>query len=58
MFCKLGYDGSESSENAFEKAIELAQNFQSKIPEYIQTIDEVEESKTQAKKFYKKQRKK
>ncbi|MFZ8846796.1 MAG: universal stress protein [Candidatus Hydrothermia bacterium] len=60
MFRKIlvGYDGSESSENAFEKAIELAQKFQSKIPEYIQTIDEVEEAKTQAKKFYKKQRKK
>ena len=58
MFCKLGYDGSESSENAFEEAIELAQKFQSKIPEYIQTIDEVEEAETQAKKFYKKQRKK
>ena len=62
MFCKLGYDGSESSENAFEKAIELAQKFQSKIyvltvgriPQYIQTIDEVEEAKTQAKKFYSK----
>jgi len=64
MFRKIlvGYDGSESSENAFEKAIELAQKFQSKIyvltvgriPEYIQTIDEVEEAKTQAKKFYSK----
>jgi len=64
MFRKIlvGYDGSESSESAFEKAIELAQKFQSKIyvltvgriPEYIQTIDEVEEAKTQAKKFYSK----
>jgi len=56
MFRKIlvGYDGSESSENALEKAIELAQNFQSRIPEYIQTIDEVEEAKTQAKKFYSK----
>ena len=64
MFKKIlvGYDGSESSELAFKKALELAEIFKSKvyiltvsrIPEYVQTIDEIEESKRQAKKFYSK----
>jgi len=64
MFNKilLAYDGSEASKIALDKAAELAKTNEAilhilavgRIPEYAQTISEVEEAKEQASSFYSK----
>ena len=64
MFDKilLAYDGSDGSKLALEKAAEIAQltraNFHilsvGRIPEYAETVSEVEEAKEQAGTFYSK----
>ena len=64
MFKKilLAYDGSEGSKLAFEKAAELAKLGEAeihilavgRIPEYAETVSEVEEAKEQASNFYSK----
>ena len=58
----LAYDGSEGSKLAFEKAAELAKLGEAevhllavgRIPEYAETVSEVEEAKEQASSFYSK----
>jgi nucleotide-binding universal stress UspA family protein len=62
MFKKilLAYDGSDGSKLALDKAAELAKAVQAefhilavgRIPEYTETISEVEEAKEQAHTFY------
>jgi nucleotide-binding universal stress UspA family protein len=64
MFKKilLAYDGSDASKLAFEKAAELAKISGGdlhilavgRIPEYAQTVSEVEEAREQASAFYSK----
>jgi nucleotide-binding universal stress UspA family protein len=64
MFGKilLAYDGSDASKLAFEKAAEVAKLSRGelhvlavgRIPEYAQTVSEVEEAKEQASSFYSK----
>jgi nucleotide-binding universal stress UspA family protein len=58
----LAYDGSDASKLAFEKAAEVAKLSRGelhvlavgRIPEYAQTVSEVEEAKEQASSFYSK----
>ena len=58
----LAYDGSEGSKLAFEKAAEIAKLGPAeihilavgRIPEYAETVSEVEEAKEQASSFYSK----
>jgi nucleotide-binding universal stress UspA family protein len=62
MFKKIliGYDGYEGSLLALEKGLHLAEELKAEvivlsvasIPEYAETISEVEEAKEQAKKYY------
>lgn len=62
MFKKilLAYDGSEGSKLAFEKTAEIAKLTSAefhilavgRIPEYAETVSEVEEAKEQANNFY------
>ncbi|MDI9646095.1 MAG: universal stress protein [Archaeoglobales archaeon] len=62
MFKKIlvGYDGSEGASIALKKAIEISKFFGAelfilavgRIPEYAQTISEVEETKEIASKYY------
>jgi nucleotide-binding universal stress UspA family protein len=62
MFKKIliGYDGYEGSLLALEKGLYLAEELKAEvivlsvasIPEYAETISEVEEAKEQAKKYY------
>jgi nucleotide-binding universal stress UspA family protein len=64
MFKKilLAYDGSDGSKLALDKAAELAKAAQAefhllavgRIPEYAETVSEVEEAKEQANSFYSK----
>jgi nucleotide-binding universal stress UspA family protein len=64
MFNKilLAYDGSDGAKLAFEKAAEIAQLTSAdfhilavgRIPEYAETVSEVEEAKEQASNFYSK----
>jgi nucleotide-binding universal stress UspA family protein len=64
MFDKilLAYDGSDGSKLALEKAAELAKAAKTevhilavgRIPEYAETVSEVEEAKEQASSFYSK----
>ena len=58
----LAYDGSDGAKLAFEKAAEIAQLTSAdfhilavgRIPEYAETVSEVEEAKEQASNFYSK----
>jgi len=62
MFKKIliGYDGYEGSLLALEKGLHLAEELKAEvivlsvasIPEYAETVSEVEEAKDQAKKYY------
>jgi len=62
MFKKIliGYDGYEGSLLALEKGLHLAEELKAEvivlsvasIPEYAETVSEVEEAKEQAKKYY------
>jgi len=62
MFKKIliGYDGYEGSLLALEKGLHLAEELKAEvivlsvasIPEYAETLSEVEEAKEQAKKYY------
>jgi nucleotide-binding universal stress UspA family protein len=62
MFKKIliGYDGHEGSRLALERGLHLAEELKAEvivlavasIPEYAETISEVEEAKEQAKKYY------
>jgi nucleotide-binding universal stress UspA family protein len=62
MFKKIliGYDGYEGSLLALEKGLHLAEELKAEvivlsvasIPEYAETISEIEEAKEQAKKYY------
>ena len=64
MFKKilLAYDGSEGSKLAFEKTAEIAKLTSAefhilavgRIPEYAETVSEVDEAKEQATNFYSK----
>ena len=64
MFNKilLAYDGSDGSKLAFEKAAEIAKLTSAdfhilavgRIPEYAETVSEVNEAKEQASSFYSK----
>jgi nucleotide-binding universal stress UspA family protein len=59
----IGYDGSEGSKKALEKAIKLAKTFNSEIsalwvkgslPHYPETIDEIDEEEESANVFFQK----
>ena len=62
MFKKIlvAYDGSDGAKRALEKAVEIVRLMQAevhilavgRIPEYAETISEVEEAKEQARGFY------